>query len=70
MDYQIQNLTANYQSELRKLFVEEFTLIPKHLRLELDHYIKIIDEQSKLFIQAYLNLMDQSDKEMTKKYLS
>ena len=45
MDYKIQNATDVYIRDLRQLFVEEFNVIPKHFRQELDQYIKMINEK-------------------------
>ena len=70
MDYRIQNHTDTYISEIRALFVDEFKVIPKHVRQKLDQYIKMIREKSGMFVAEYLKLMDQDDKEMINKYMT
>ncbi len=70
MDYKIQNMTDDYISNLRQLFVEEFNVIPKHFRQELDQYIKMINEKSKMFTRETLKLMDQDDNEAINKYMN
>jgi len=70
MDYKIQNTTDVYISNLRQLFVEEFTVIPKDFRQELDQYIKMINEKSKMFTLETLKLLDQKDDEVINKYMN
>lgn len=70
MDYKIQNMTDDYIRNLRQLFVEEFNVIPKHFRQELDQYIKMINEKSKMFTRETLKLMDQDDNEAINKYMN
>ena len=69
MDYKIQNLTDSYIGEMRAMFAEEFKFIPKHIRQELDQYIKMIREKSLMFIAEYQKLMDQDDNEAINKYM-
>jgi len=70
MDYKIQNTTDVYIGNLRQLFVEEFNVIPKHFRQELDQYIKMINEKSKIFTLETLKLLDQNDHEVINKYMN
>ena len=70
MDYKIQNNTDAYIINLRQLFDEEFNVIPKHFRQELDQYIKAISEKVKIFIAEITKLLDNDDSEVTNKYIT
>jgi hypothetical protein len=69
MDYRIQIRTENYIKELRALFVDEFKIIPKDVRQELNQYIEMLHEKTTIFIKEYLKLMDQEDEKVRNKYL-
>ena len=69
MDYKIQNVTSIYLHDLRAAFVEEYNVIPKHIKQELEQYIKMINEKSNMFVKEYLKLIEQDDKEATNKYM-
>ena len=70
MEYKIQNATDTYISNLRLLFTEEFTLIPKDIKSEVDAFIRVIQKDQKVFIDAIDSHFTKSDKDMMQKYCS